>query len=136
MEARIGGKRRSFNRILKDYTMQSGNHLRQHGPDELLRDAAKRKLAGKAVDTAMARRFLRIARALAKSHFIYLPSELRRDQASVDAQVRAQYVLDTWPDFLLKWKRLGIHEEAFAPDTPLGRWRIAVQEIYEIELPL
>lgn len=135
-EAKVGGKRRSFNRILKDYTMQAGNHIRQHGPDELLRDAAKRKLAGKAVDTAMARRFLRIARALAKSHFIYLPSELRRDQASVDVRSRARYVLETWPAFLLKWKRLGVHEEVFAPDTPLGRWRLAVQEIYEIELPL
>ena len=135
--ARIGGKRRQFNRILKDYTLQAGNHLYLHGPTELLHDAARRKLAGKDVDTAMARRFLRIARALAKSHCIYLPSDLRAGQHGTDAesQARAQYIVQIWPDMLLKWKRLGLHEEAFAPETPLGDWRIIVQEIYEIDLP-
>jgi transposase len=136
--ARIGGKRRHFNRILKDYTLQAGNHLYLHGPTELLHDAARRKLAGKAVDTAMARRFLRIARALAKSHCIYLPSHLRTGQTGTDAEAeaRAQYIVMTWPDLLLKWKRLGLHEEAFAPETPLGNWRTIVPEIYDIELPL
>jgi hypothetical protein len=51
-------------------------------------------------------------------------------------EARAKYIIKTWPDLLLKWKRLGVHEEAFAPDTPLGNWRIIVQEIYEIELTL
>lgn len=134
--ARIGGKRRRFNRVLKDYTVQAGNHLYLHGPEELMRDAARRKLAGKAVDTAMARRFLRIARALAKSRFIYLPTHLRSSAAGVDPDARAQYVLETWPDLLLKWKRLGIHQEAFAPESPLGQWRIIVQDIYDIDLPL
>ena len=136
--ARVGGKRRQFNRILKDYTLQAGNHLYLHGPTELLQDAARRKLAGKAVDTAMARRFLRIARALAKSHSIYLPSHLRTGQTGTDAEIeaRAQYIIKIWPDFLLKWKRLELHEEAFAPETPLGNWRLIVQEIYDIELPL
>ena len=149
--ARIGGKRRHFNRILKDYTLQAGNNLYLHGPTELLQDAARRKLAGKAVDTAMARRklagkavdtamarrFLRIARALAKSHCIYLPCDVRAGQHGTEAesQARAQYIVQIWPDLLLKWKRLGLHEEAFAPETPLGDWRIIVQEIYEIELP-
>ena len=89
-------------------------------PNVIGQDAARRKLQGKAVDTAMARRFLRIARALAKSHCIYLPSHLRAGQTGTDAEAeaRAQYIIKTWPDFLLKWKRLGLHEEAFAPDTP------------------
>lgn len=136
--ARIGGKRRQFNRILKDYTLQAGNHLYLHGPSELLEDAARRKHAGKAVETAMARRFLRIARALAKSHCIYLPTHLRTGQTHTDAdrEERAQYIIKTWPDLLLKWKRLGLQQEAFAPETPLGNWRIIVQEIYDIELPL
>lgn len=134
--AHIGGKRRRFNRVLKDYTVQAGNHLYLHGPEDLMRDAARRKLAGKAIDTAMARRFLRIARALAKSHFIYLPTHLRCGTQAVDPEVRAQYVLETWPDLLVKWKRLGVHQEAFAPDAPLGQWRIIVQDIYDIDLPL
>lgn len=133
-EAKIRGRRRSFNRILKDDTMQAGNHRYLHGPEELIEDANRRKLAGKAVDTAMARRFLRIARALSKSHFVYLPSSLRGQNAS--SEDRAQYVLNTWPASLLKWKKLGLHEQAFAPEAPLGRWRLAVQEIYGIELPL
>jgi hypothetical protein len=134
--ARIGGKRQSFNRVLKDYTLQAGNHLYLHGPEELLEDATRRKQAGKAVDTAMARRFLRIARALAKSHYIYLPASLRGDQTEADSQERARYILRTWPELLLKWKRLGLHHEAFGAETPLGRWRIIVQEIHGIELPL
>lgn len=134
--ARIGGKRRSFNRTLKDYTMQAGNHLYLHGPQELLEDAARRKLNGKAVDAAMARRFLRIARALTKSHVIYLPTHLRTDRVEADSEQRAQYISQVWPDLLIKWKRLGLHHEAFKPETPLGRWRMIVQEIYDIELPL
>ena len=133
-EAKIRGRRRSFNRVLKDYTMQAGNHLYLHGPEELMQDAVRRKLGGKAVDTAMARRFLRIARALCKNHFIYLPTHLRGQSAS--SQERAQYILDTWPAFLVKWKRLGLHEEAFAPENPLGQWRLIVQEIHDIDLPL
>jgi transposase len=134
--ARIGGKRRSFNRVLKDYTLQAGNHLYLHGPQELLEDAARRKLAGKAVDTAMARRFIRMGRALTKGHCIYLPTYLRADQTEADSEERARYIQQTWPDLLLKWKRLGIHHEAFGAEAPLGRWRIIVQEIYDIELPL
>jgi hypothetical protein len=30
------------------------------------------------------------------------------------------FILQTWPDLLLKWKRLGLHREAVAPETPLG----------------
>lgn len=134
--ARIGGKRRCFNRVLKDYSVQAGNHLYLHGPEDLMRDASRRKLAGKAVDTAMARRFLRIARALAKSHYIYLPPRLRSNSEGIDPDTRGQYISKTWPDLLIKWKRLGVHEEAFAPETPLGQWRIIVQEIYGIDLPL
>ena len=134
--ARIGGKRRRFNRVLKDYAVQAGNHLYLHGPEDLMRDAARRKLAGKAVDTAMARRFLWIARALAKSHSIYMPPALRCGAEGVDPDARAHYILKTWPDLLVKWKRLGIHKEAFAPDAPSGQWRVIVQEIYDIDLPL
>ena len=134
--ARIGGKRKRFNRVLKDYTVQAGNHLSLHGPEELMLDAARRKLAGKTVDTAMARRFLRIARALTKSHFIYLPVHLRSSVEGIDTGARTQYILETWPELLIKWKRLGVHQEAFAPETPLGQWRIIIQDIYDIDLPL
>jgi len=133
-EAKIRGRRRSFNRVLKDYTMQAGNHLYLHGPEELMQDAVRRKLGGRAVDTAMARRFLRIGRALCKNHFIYLPTHLRGQNAS--SQERAQYILDTWPALLVKWKRLGLHEVAFAPENPLGQWRLIMQEIHDIDLPL
>jgi len=133
-EAKIRGRRRSFNRVLKDYTMQAGNHLYLHGPEELMQDAVRRKLAGKAVDTAMARRFLRIARALCKNHLTYLPSHLRGQNAS--SRERAQHILDTWPALLVKWKRLGLHEEAFAAENPLGQWRLIMQEIHDIDLPL
>jgi transposase len=133
-EAKIRGRRRSFNRVLKDYTLQAGNHLYLHGPEELMHDAVHRKLGGRVVDAAMARRFFRISRALCKKHYIYLPSGLRGQDTLPAA--RAQYILDSWPDLLIKWKRLGMHEEAFAPERPLGQWRLLMQEIYKIELSL
>ena len=42
-EARIRGRRRSFNRVLEDYTVQASNHLYLHGPEELMQDAVRRK---------------------------------------------------------------------------------------------
>lgn len=135
-EARVGGKRLRFNRTLKDYLLQAGNHLYLHGPVDLMDDARRRKASGKAVETAMARRLLRLARALIKNHTIYLPAHLRCDTDETGTQQRAQYIIEAWPAMLLKWKRLGLAQEAFAPDTPLGIWRINAQEIYEIALPL
>lgn len=133
-EAKVGGKRSRFNRVLKDYLLQAGNHLYLHGPEDLMEDARRRKTEGKAVETAMARRFLRMARALSKQGVVYLPRKLRCEKAT--SQDRAEYVLEVWPDLLVKWKRLNLHQQAFAPDTPLGKWRTVVQNIYEIELPL
>jgi hypothetical protein len=98
-EAKIRGRRRSFNRVLKDYTLQAGKHLYLHGPEELMHDAVHRKLGGRVVDAAMARRFFRIARALCQKHYIYLPSGLRGQDTSPAA--RAQYILDSWPDLLI-----------------------------------
>ena len=135
-EAHVGGKRQRFNRTLKDYLLQAGNHLYLHGPDDLMNDARRRKAANKAVETAMARCLLRIARTLIKNHCIYLPAHLRCDTDDTGARQRAEYIVKIWPAMLLKWKRLGLAEEAFAPEAPLGIWRTNAQEIYEIELPL
>jgi len=135
-EAHVRGKRQRFNRILKDYLLQAGNHLYLHGPEDLMNDARCRKAANKAVETAMARRLLRIARSLVKNHCIYLPAHLCNDTDQTGVRQRAQYIVNTWPAMLLKWKRLGLAQEAFAPDMPLGMWRVNAQEIYEIELPL
>ena len=84
----------------------------------------------------MARRLLRIARTLIKNHCICLPAHLRCDTDEAGVRQRAEYIVKTWPAMLLKWKRLGLAQEAFAPDTPLGIGRTNAQEIYEIELPL
>lgn len=135
-QANISGKRKRYNRILKDYLLQAGNHIYLHGPQDLMLDAQRRKASGKAVETAMARRIIRISKTLIKTRFVYLPSELRDPNVHCDQQDRAQYILKSWPDWLIKWKRLGLQNEAFSPHCPLGQWRLQAQEIYDIKLPL
>ena len=44
--------------------------------------------------------------------------------------------LETWERLRDLWKKAGALKEAFDPNNPLGKWRDAIQEFYEIELPL
>lgn len=135
-QASVAGKRQRFNRILKDYLLQAGNHLYLHGPNELMEDARARKASGRAVETAMARRFIRIGKSLMRTQFIYLPDHLRCDNDQTGRQGRMEYLEKIWPDWLIKWKRLEVAKQAFGQDTPIGLWRIAAQKIYDLKLPL
>ena len=135
-QAHVSGKRKRYNRILKDYLLQAGNHIYLHGPEDLMQDALRRKALGKAVETAMARRLVRISNSLIKNRFVYLPIEMRNPNAPCEPKDRALYILKSWPDWLIKWKRLALQDEAFSPHCPLGQWREQAQEIYDIKLPL
>jgi len=126
------GKR--CNRILKDYVVQSASHIGKHGPEELMSDYKRRDAQGQHADFGMARRYLRMALCLMRSHQTYLPLKYRN--ASVKMEERAEYYLMAWPKLHGKWQRANAVDTAFDKEMPLGQWRNMIQELYGIELKL
>ncbi len=82
----------------------------------------------------MARRLMRIAISMMKTWQFYLPCDLRRNQT--DKKDRALYYLSVWPYITGKWRRLGVLEQAFEKERPMGQWRDVVQSLYNIKLDL
>jgi transposase len=131
--AKTGKVSRRCNHILKDYIVQCGNHLGQHGPADLKEDHRRRGANRQHADFGMARRFLRMGMRLMKNGEAYVPPELR--EGATMEELRAWY-LELWPKLLDKWVKSGAVHAAFAPANPLGQWRERIEAIYEIELPL
>lgn len=124
---------RRCNHILKDFIVQCGNHMGQHGPADLKEDHRRRGANKQHADFGMARRFLRIGMHLMRNNDGYVPPELRHGATKKDLRT---YYLQQWPILLKKWTRLGVAEVAFHEDNPLGQWRKGIEEIYGIKLPL
>jgi transposase len=123
------------NRILKDYVVQSANHLGLHGPEHLMADYKRREAAGQHADFGIGRRYLRTAMHLMRTSQIYLPPRLRNNREATPEE-RAGYYLMIWPALRDKWDKAGALDAAFHKDRPLGQWRNMVQELYEIKLKL
>jgi transposase len=132
-EARIGRVSRRCNHILKDFIVQCGNHLGQHGPADLKEDHRRRAANKQHADFGMARRFLRMGMRLMRNIESYVPPELRINAEFEDLQA---YYLQMWPALLDKWIKAGAVHTAFHEDNPLGQWRKCIEGIYEIKLPL
>jgi len=131
--AKTGKVSRRCNHILKDYIVQCGNHLGQHGPADLKEDHRRRGANKQHADFGMARRFLRMAMRLMRNGESYVPPELREGATLEQLQT---YYLQLWPKLLDKWVKAKAVKTAFASENPLGEWRNMIQEIYEIKLPL
>jgi len=131
--AKTGKVSRRSNHILKDFIVQCGNHLGQHGPVDLKEDHRRRGANKQHADFGMARRFLRMGMCLMRNNDSYVPPELRHG-ATLE-ELRDHY-LRQWPKLLKKWTKLGAAHTAFDEDNPLGQWRKKIEAIYGIELPL
>lgn len=131
--AKVGHVSRRCNHILKDYIVQCGNHLGQHGPADLKEDHRRRGANKQHADFGMARRFLRMGMRLMKNGEAYVPPELREGATLEELQT---YYLQLWPKLLDKWVKAGAAHIAFDKDNPLGQWRERIEAIYEIKLPL
>lgn len=129
-----GNVAKRCNHILKDYVVQSGNHMGLHGPEELMTDYKRREAADQHADFGIGRRYLRMAMCLMRTSQIYMPTRLR--DTEVKPEERAAYYLTVWPTLRGKWKKAGALDAAFEKDRPLGQWRCMVQELYEIKLKL
>ena len=130
----VGGVAKRCNRILKDYLVQSADHLGRQGPAEFRLDWARREAAAQHAAFGIARRYLRMALGLMRTGQVYLPPELR--SAAIDQAARASYYRDRWPAWRDKWKKAGALAIAFDPAQPLGQWREMIQTLYRIRLPL
>ena len=131
--AKTGKVSRRCNHILKDYIVQCGNHLGQHGPVDLKEDHRRRGANKQHADFGLARRFLRMGMRLMRNNESYVPPELRSGATLEELQ---NYYRTLWPKLLDKWVKAGAVHTAFSKDNPLGQWRKRIEEIYEIELPL
>lgn len=129
-----GNVAKRCNHILKDYVVQSGNHMGLHGPEELMTDYKRREAADQHADFGIGRRYLRMAMCLMRTSQIYMPTRLR--DTEVKPEERAAYYLTVWQTLRGKWKKAGALDAAFEKDRPLGQWRCMVQELYEIKLKL
>jgi len=133
-DTHTGSVAKRCNRILKDYVVQSGQHLGLHGPDDLLADYGRREAAGQHAAFGLARRYIRIGMRLTRMSQVYLPPHLRKK--GVPMKERAGYYLTMWPYLRNKWQKAGALKAAFEKDRPLGEWRNMIQELYGITLKL
>lgn len=131
--AKAGKVSRRCNHILKDYIVQCGNHLGQHGPADLKEDHRRRGANKQHADFGMARRFLRMGIRLMRNGESYVPPGLRAGAPLEELQA---YYLQSWPKLLDKWVKAGAAHTAFDKENPLGQWRERIEAIYEINLPL
>lgn len=134
--ARTGSVSRRCNHILKNFIVQCGKHLGQHGPADLKEDHRRRGANGQHADFGMARRCLRMGMRLMRNQEAYIPPGLRLLRDEADIQNLRAYYLELWPKLLDKWVKAKAAGTAFHKDNPLGQWRDRIQKIYEIELPL
>ena len=133
-DPKTGRVRKRANRILKDYIVQSGSLIGRQGPPDLMADHHRRQSTGQHADFGIARRYLRLGMCLMRTGQIYLPPELRTEDATPEQ--RAAYYLKLWPNLSAKWRRVKADHIAFDPKNPLGQWRNMVEELYGIKLPL
>jgi hypothetical protein len=131
---RTGKVAKRCNRILKDYVVQSANHMGLHGPEDLKADYKRREAEGQHADFGIGRRYIRMAMCLMRTSQVYMPQRLRN--AKTQPEERAAYYLMNWPRLREKWSKVGALKIAFEKDRPLGQWRIMVQELYDIKLKL
>ena len=134
--AKTGKVSRRSNHILKNFIVQCGNHLGQHGPADLKADHHRRAANGQHADFGMARRYLRMGMRLMRNGECYIPPELRAPTDEQTLQQLRTYYLQLWPKILDKWIKAKAVETAFHPDNPLGQWRERIEKIYDLKLPL
>ena len=92
-EPHYGTVSRRCNHVLKNFIVQCGNHMGQHGPAELKEDHRRRGANGQHADFGMARRFLRIGMRLMSEGMAYVPAALRE---RADKDELAAYYLQSW----------------------------------------
>jgi transposase len=120
------------NRILKDYVVQSANHIGQHGPLELMTDYHRRDANNQHADFGIGRRYIRLSMHIMLNGEIYTPYYMRNHKMAKEE--RLAYYMKLWKLLKDKWSRVNALEIAFNREYPLGQWRTMVEELYDVNL--
>lgn len=128
--------KRRCNRRLKKHLVHAVFHMGTRiGPPEFITSYQMLKAAGQHADFVMARRLLHMTKAMMRNRYIYLPPELRGSNLA-QSELLLDYLHQSWPRLLAKWRSAKAVAQAFAEDAPLGIWRRTIRELAGIELPL
>lgn len=122
------------NKRFKNIVLLAVEKVRQFGPEDLRRDAEKLEAQGSHTEFGMAKRLVRLANYLVHTGTIYRPKALM--DPNIPKETLVLYYQEAWQKLLLKWKAKADLKDVFAPKHPLGQWRLMVQELYALELPL
>lgn len=125
--------KRRCNRRAKNWVVQAGSQMGQHGPSPLREQYQQLLENGQHADFVMSRRLLRICKDLMHRGSVYRPKALLDPNTPV--QTLADYYQQLWPTLLAKWSGLVSWDHLLAPQNPLGQWRQMAQELYQICLP-
>jgi hypothetical protein len=132
--ARIGTVQRRCNRRAKNWLVQCATKLGEMGPDELQTQYQQLVQRGQHAQFVMSKRFLRLAKDLLRRQTVYRPKALLRPETPRADLV--SYYAQLWPKLVSKWQGLCPLNHVFAPEHPLGQWRLLVQDLYQLALPL
>lgn len=132
--AHTTGVKPRCNRILKDWAVQASVKIGQCGPPELKAAYLALEAQEQHAQFIMAKRLLRLCKCLLRTQSIYRPSHLLA--ADTPRGKLAAYYLELWPALLTKWKGTCDLRHVFAAQHPLGGWRLMVQDLYGLALPL
>lgn len=130
----IGHVQQRCNKRFKNVLLQAAGKVHQFGPEDLRRDAERLQAQGSHTEFGLAKRLVRLAKYLVCTGTIYRPKALM--DPDTPKERLALYYQDTWEKLLSKWKSKADLKDVFAPEHPLGQWRLMVQELYALDLPL
>ena len=122
------------NRILKDWTVQSAQKIREYGPPELKDRIIRWENNGQHATFAAARRYLRLLHALVKNQIPYLAPQGRGRHATTDDLAAAAF--QTWTVLQRKWRTVPGGLDLITDEAhPIGFWRRVLKETHGIHLP-
>lgn len=130
----VGHAPHRCNKRLKNAVLQTVEKVRQHGSPELLEQFAALDQRGAHTERIMAKRLIRICKAVVLGTSIYRPKALL--DGGTPKQALADYYAAAWEKIVAKWKGVADLHFVFAPQNPLGQWRDMAREFYGLALPL
>ena len=130
-EAWTQGRSRRACVPLKRCVMDIALKIGQYGHDELQSDYRRRVDQGQDVRLTMGRRMLRICTHIIRNSDFFVPPSLLRDS---EYDLRRDYYARAWDKILIKWRDRSAIKQALADDAPLERWRLMLNELYDLNL--
>lgn len=134
-EPKLKSSPRRCNRVFKHWLMQAVEKVNQFGPVEWKDRAGQWEANGQHTCFLLARSFLRVSKVLVcRQTTFQCPASLAPDASK---PVRAADAEEAYRIMVNKWKEVPQWQDiAFGDDTPLGRWRNLMIELFDADLPL